>query len=141
MKEDEAIELVLNKIKIDENRSEQIIVLKEKEGSRYLPVVIGIAEVNAIKLRLSGIEPPRPLTHDLLLRIIEGFGGKLSRVLIDRLENSTFYAKLVIAKNGGANSALEIDARPSDSIALALRANAPILATAKVLDEAGVSGL
>ena len=141
MKENGAVELVLNKIKIDENRSEQIIVLKEKEGARYLPVVIGIAEVNAIKLKLSGVEPPRPLTHDLLLRLIEGFGGKLKRVLIDRLENSTFYAKLIIAKNGAAASEFEIDARPSDSIALALRANAPILANAKVLDEAGVNGL
>ena len=65
------IELVLSKIKIDENRNEQVIVLKEREGSRFLPVVIGIAEVNAIKLKLSGLEPPRPLTHDLLLSAID----------------------------------------------------------------------
>ena len=140
MKNGEAVELVLNKIKIDENRNEQIIILKEKTGSRYLPVVIGIAEVNAIKLKLSGIEPPRPLTHDLLLRVIEGFGGKLKRILIDRLENSTFYAKLIVSQNGGGQE-IEIDSRPSDSIALALRADAPIMVNESVLDEAGVNGL
>ena len=140
MKNGEAVELVLNKIKIDENRNEQIIVLKEKTGSRYLPVVIGIAEVNAIKLKLSGIEPPRPLTHDLLLRVIEGFGGKLKHILIDRLENSTFYAKLIVSQNSGGQE-IEFDSRPSDSIALALRANAPIMVNESVLDEAGVNGL
>ena len=140
MKDEEPIELVLNKIKIDENRSEQIIILKEKDGSRYLPVVIGIAEVNAIKLKLSGVEPPRPLTHDLLLHVIEGLGGKLKRVLIDRLQNNTFYAKLIVSKNGDGQE-FEIDARPSDSIALALRAGAPIAANHSVLDKAGVEGL
>ena len=141
MAEDEAVELVLNKIKIDENRNEQIIILKEKDGSRYLPVVIGISEVNAIKLKLSGIEPPRPLTHDLLLRMIESFGAHLKRIVIDRLENSTFYAKLIVSKNSGSGDELEIDARPSDSIALALRANAPIFANKSVIDEAGISEL
>lgn len=134
------VELVLNKIKVDENRSEQIIVLKEKNGLRYLPVVIGIAEVNAIKLKLSGIEPPRPLTHDLLFRVIEGLGGRLKRILIDRLENNTFYAKLVLVKSGSEEE-MEIDARPSDSIALALRANAIISANESVLKQAGVEGL
>ena len=139
MSGEEAVEVVLNKIKIDENRNEQVIVLKEKSGNRYLPVVIGIAEVNAIKLRLSGVEPPRPLTHDLLLRIIEGFGGKVKRILIDRLEDSTFFAKLVLTKNGSSGE-FEIDARPSDSIALALRADAPIVVSPSVLDEAGING-
>ena len=134
----DAVELVLNKIKIDENRNEQIIILKEKEGPRYLPVVIGIAEVTAIKLKLSGIEPPRPLTHDLLLRVIESFGGNLKRVLIDRLENSTFFAKLIVEQSAGGQE-LEIDARPSDSIAVALRAGAPIFANRGVLEEAGIS--
>lgn len=138
---DESIDLVLNKIKIDENRSEQIIILKEKSGSRYLPVVIGISEVNAIKFKLSGIEPPRPLTHDLLLQIIETFGGKLKKVLIDRLENSTFYAKLIVSRDSEGGKEIRIDARPSDGIAVALRANAPIAASASVLDEAGISDI
>ena len=133
------IELVLSKIKIDENRSEQVIVLKEQEGSRYLPVVIGMAEVNAIKLKLSGIEPPRPLTHDLLLRSIEGLGARLKEIHIDKLEQNTFYAKLVLTRNGAGE--VKVDARPSDSVALALRAGAPIYVAEEVMDQAGVSEL
>lgn len=131
------IELVLSKIKIDENRSEQVIVLKEREGSRFLPVVIGIAEVNAIKLKLSGIEPPRPLTHDLLLKSIEELGARLKEIQIDKLENNTFHAKLVLTRNGSAE--IKVDARPSDSVALALRAGVPIYVAEEVIDEAGVS--
>lgn len=114
-----------------------MIVLKERHGDRYLPVVIGIAEVNAIKLKLSGIEPPRPLTHDLLLKTIEELGARLKEIQIDRLENNTFYAKLILAHNGSPE--IKVDARPSDSVALALRAGAPIFADEEVLNEAGVS--
>ncbi len=135
------IELVLSKIKVDENRSEQVIVLKEKEGSRFLPVVIGIAEVNSIKLKLSGIDPPRPLTHDLLCRIVEGLGAKLKSILIDKLENNTFFAKLVISRSESETEEVEIDARPSDSIAVALRAGIPIFVNQEVLNEAGVTDL
>lgn len=131
------IELVLNKIKIDEGRSEQVIVLKEKEGDRLLPVVIGIAEVNAIKLKLSGIKPPRPLTHDLLMSVIESLGAKLEKVLIDRLHNNTFYAKLFLSTHNGKE--ILVDARPSDSVALALRAGVPIFVAEEVMKEAGVS--
>lgn len=130
------IEMILSKIKIDESRSDQVIVLKEKEGSRLLPVVIGIAEVNAIKLKLSGIKAPRPLTHDLLLTVIESFSSKLSKVIIDKLQSNTFFAKLCLAVNG---KEVLIDARPSDGVALALRAGAPIFVDETVLGEAGVS--
>ena len=132
------IELVLSRIKIDENRNEQVIVLKEREGTRLLPVVIGIAEVNAIKLKLSGIEPPRPLTHDLLLQTIESLGGHLTKIEIDKLENNTFYAKLVLSPNGNGEE-IRVDARPSDSVALALRAGAPIFAAEDVMEQAGLS--
>ena len=135
------IELVLSKIKVDENRSEQIIVLKEKEGTRFLPVVIGIAEVNSIKLKLSGIDPPRPLTHDLLCRIVEGLGAKLKNMLIDKLENNTFFAKLIISRTENEGDEVEIDARPSDSIAVALRAGIPIFVNEEVLNQAGVTDL
>ena len=131
------IELILSKIKIDENRSEQVIVLQERSGSRMLPVVIGIAEVNAIKLKLSGIEPPRPLTHDLLLNSIQQLGARLKEIHIDKLENNTFHAKLVLIRNGSGE--IKVDARPSDSVALAIRAGAPIYCAEDVLDEAGVS--
>ncbi len=130
------IELVLNKIKIDETRQEQVIVFREKEGTRLLPVVIGISEVNAIKMKLSGIKPPRPLTHDLMLEVIGKLDGQLESVVIDRLHQNTFYAKLHI-KNS-ANKEMIIDARPSDSVALALRADAPVFVAEEVLSEAGV---
>jgi len=130
------IEMVLAKIKIDEKRSEQIIVLREKDGNRLLPVVIGIAEVNAIKLKLSGVELPRPLTHDLLLSTIKQMGGKLQSIVIDDLEDNTFFAKLVV-ENAEGNE-IKVDARPSDSIALALRADMPIYIEDKVINEAGV---
>jgi hypothetical protein len=131
------IELVLNKIKVDETRNEQIIVLREKEGIRYLPVVIGIAEVNAIKMKLSGIKPPRPLTHDLFLQAVEQLGAKLDRVVIDKLQNNTFHAKLYLSRNHDGQ--VVVDARPSDSVALAIRAGAPIFAEEEVMGEAGVS--
>lgn len=92
------IEVELNKIKVDESRNEQVIVLREKDGMRYLPVVIGMAEVNSIKLKLSGIKPPRPMTHDLLIFVIEQLGAKLERVVIDKLQQNTFFAKLHLKK-------------------------------------------
>ena len=131
------IELVLNKIKVDETRNEQVIVFREKEGTRFLPVVIGLAEVNAIKMRLSGIKPPRPLTHDLLLQTIQQLGARLGKVVIDKLENNTFFAKLYL--NRSNDGEILIDARPSDSVALALRADVPIFVTEEILGEAGVS--
>lgn len=129
-------QMMLYKIKIDENRSEQVIVLKEKEGSRLLPVVIGISEVNAIKMKLSGIQSPRPLTHDLLLSTIHNLGASLTRIYVDKLENNTFHAKLALQQNGRE---VTVDARPSDSIALALRADTPIFVAEEVLEEAGIN--
>ncbi|MFZ5801980.1 MAG: bifunctional nuclease family protein [Candidatus Omnitrophota bacterium] len=131
------IELVLNKIKVDESRNEQLIIFREKEGARYLPVVIGMAEVNSIKMKISGIKPPRPLTHDLLMDVIQKLGGEFRHVVIDRLEKNTFYAKIFLSR--GKKSEIVIDARPSDSVALALRAEVPIFVTEQVMDEAGVS--
>ena len=131
------IELVLNKIKIDESRNEQVIVFKEKEGSRLLPVVIGIAEVNSIKMRLSGIKPPRPLTHDLMLQMIDQLNAKLSKVVIDRLHQNTFYAKIHLKGSKGED--IVVDARPSDSVALALRAEVPVFVAEEVMGEAGVT--
>ena len=131
------IELVLSKIKVDETRNEQVIVFKEKEGTRFLPVVIGIAEVNAIKMKLSGIQPPRPLTHDLLLEVIERFGSRLEKVVIDKLQQNTFYATLHLLQTGGGT--VTVDARPSDCVALALRASVPIFVAEEVIGEAGVN--
>lgn len=131
------INLVLNKIRIDENRNEQVIIFKEEKGSRFLPVVIGMTEVNAIKLKLSGMKPPRPLTHDLLYNVVDSLGARFEKIVIDRLEESTFFAKLHL--RGADEKEIIIDARPSDSVALALRANVPILIDEMVIDQAGVT--
>jgi len=133
------IELQLNKIKVDDTRNEQIIIFKEKEGTRYLPVVIGIAEINAIKLKLSGIQPPRPLTHDLWMKTIEQLDAKLDKVVIDKLHQNTFYAKLYLKKASNGHEPIVIDARPSDSVALALRAEVPVFVAEEVMGQAGVS--
>lgn len=131
------IELILNKIKVDEARSEQVIVFKEKEGTRFLPVVIGMPEVNAIKMKLSSIQPPRPLTHDLILTMLESLGGKVEKVVIDRLQQNTFFAKIFIRSSQGEE--IVIDARPSDSVAIALRAEVPAYASEEVMGEASVN--
>ena len=90
------IEMELNKIIIDEKRQDQIIVLKEKEGERLLPIVIGFLEASAIKMRLSNLVPPRPLTHDLLQSMLVALQATLEKVVIDKLEESTFHAKLYL---------------------------------------------
>ena len=125
------VEMELNKIIINEKRHEQIIVLKEKNGSRSLPIVIGLLEVTAIKMKIGGIEPLRPLTHDLLKSTIEHLHARLEKVVIDKLENNTFYAKLIVRDSNA--EVQPIDARPSDSIALAVRMDAPIFVEEEVL--------
>lgn len=127
------IEMELSKIRIDEKRGEQIIVLKEKEGSRFLPIVIGIIEATAIKMRISGYDPPRPLTHDLLNDTIKQLGARLERIVVEKLDHNIFYAKLVLKTKQGQVKL--VDARPSDSIALALRAKASIFVEDNVLDK------
>lgn len=126
------VEMELNKIIIDEKRQDQVIVLKEKGGERLLPIVIGLSEASAIKIKVSGYEPPRPLTHDLLHTTIHHLDAKLIKVIIDDLKDNTFHAKLVIAQSNGSGEKI-IDARPSDSIALAVRAKAPIFVEEEVL--------
>ena len=118
------VEMELNKIVIDEKRHDQLIVLKEKNGNRILPIVIGLAEASAIKLKISGFQPPRPLTHDLLYNAIENLNASTVKIIIDKLEDSAFHAKIVLRTADGQEKV--IDARPSDSIALAVRAHAPI---------------
>lgn len=130
------IEMVLSKIKVDENRHEQLVVLREKDGNRLLPVVIGLPEIHAIKLRLGNVKTPRPMTHDLMLRLVEELGGKLQKVVIDKLENNTFHAKLHILKESGPE--VVVDARPSDSVAIALRAQVPVFAEEEILKTASV---
>jgi len=125
------VEMELSKIVIDEKRHDQIIVLKEKNGSRLLPIVIGLNEASAIKLEISGFKPPRPLTHDLLFTTIENLDASIDKIIIDKLEENTFHAKMVLKTS--SSEIKTIDARPSDSIALAVRAHAPIFVEDEVI--------
>lgn len=113
----------------------RIVLLKEAEGSRYLPIWIGQHEAEAIAMRLQGTRLPRPLTHDLLKNVIGELGGELQYIVVDDLRSGTFYAKLAIQQNGRGQMT---DSRPSDAIALAVRADVPIYAEAAVLEEAGI---
>jgi bifunctional DNase/RNase len=129
-------EFIVNGLAIDSANNSPVVLLKEMDGDRVLPVWIGPAEANAIAIRLANVDPPRPLTHDLLQRVIDGAGLKLQRVIISELRLQTFFAELVLE---GKGSVMKIDARPSDSIALALRMDAPIFVSDEVfLEEFGV---
>lgn len=113
----------------------RVVLLKEALGERYLPVWIGQNEAEAIAMRLQGATVPRPLTHDLLAQLITEMGGALQHVLINDLSNSVFFARLAIRQQGELRL---IDSRPSDAIALAVRAQAPIYVDEGVMDRAGI---
>ena len=131
------VQMDVSKIRIDERRGEQVVVLKERGGNRFLPIIIGISEVTAIKMKISGIQPPRPLTHDLLKDTIAQLGATLQRIIITKLEFNTFFAKLILQTKEGEQR--EVDARPSDSIAVALRVDAPIFVAEDVLNQVASS--
>lgn len=131
------VEMEISKIRIDERRGEQVVVLKERHGHRFLPIIIGISEVTAIKMKISGIQPPRPLTHDLFKDTIAQLGATLKRIVITKLEFNTFFASLILETKDGQRR--EVDARPSDSIAVALRADAPIFVSEDVLNQVASS--
>lgn len=107
------------------------ILLREIEGVRRLPIIIGSFEAQAIALEIEGIRPPRPLTHDLLKQVIDNLGGMVVEIIISELRENTFYAKIILDVSGMTN---EIDARPSDAIALAVRAQTPIYVSENVLE-------
>jgi len=127
------VEMELNKIVIDEKRHDQLIALKEKGGARVLPIVIGLNEASAIKLKISGFNPPRPLTHDLIFTLLNDLGATIEKVIIDKLEENTFHAKIIVKTSTGESKS--IDARPSDSIALAVRFHAPIFVEDSIVQQ------
>ncbi|HYE99573.1 MAG TPA: bifunctional nuclease family protein [Planctomycetota bacterium] len=122
----------LSRIIISETNDEQVIVLKEIEGERAFPIVIGIWEAVAIDRNIKGKKTPRPMTHDLIENVIGGLDAKLERVIVNDLRDRTFYARLVLRRNG---KVVEVDSRPSDAIALAVQMKAPIYVEEKVLEE------
>jgi len=126
------VRMELARVIINEQSQSQVIFLKEVNGTRMFPIVIGIFEAAAIDQKLRNIENPRPLTHDLIRNILDGLSVDLERIVVTDLKNNTFLAKLAITQNGAE---VEIDARPSDSIALAITMNAPIYVNERVLDK------
>jgi len=124
------IEVKVVKLGIDVNSKMPVIILKEKEGQKTLPIWIGLFEAQAIAFALEKVKPPRPLTHDLAQLLIEKLDGKLDRVVISDVINNTFYARLFIQRN---RENLQVDSRPSDAIALALRFKAPIFVDETIL--------
>jgi len=126
------VEAELSRIIINENSDQQIVVLKERNGQRSFPIVIGIVEIFAIDRRLKGITPPRPMTHDLLDSVINNLGAKIERIVITDLKNHTFYATIHLKLNG---QQIQVDSRPSDAIALSAASDVPIYVAEKVFDE------
>lgn len=111
------------------------LILNEHEGNRRLPIIIGTFEAQAIALELEHIKPPRPMTHDLLRNVIQSFNSFVKYIYINELKEGTFFAQIIYENNG---TQIELDARPSDAIAVAIRFNAPIFVSPEVLNEAGI---
>ncbi|HET7350717.1 MAG TPA: bifunctional nuclease family protein [Marmoricola sp.] len=119
-------------VRVEMPSNQPIVLLREAMGERYLPIWIGAVEATAIAFAQQGVVPPRPLTHDLLKDVIEATGNEISEIRITEMRDSIFYATLVLS------SGVEVSARPSDSIALALRTGSRIVCAEQLLDEAGI---
>ena len=129
------IEVVVSRLGLDSSTQSYVVILQEKDGQRLLPIWIGQPEAESIVMQMHNVKRPRPLTHDLCKSIIVGLGGALQKVQISRVEKNTYYAELHIARNGDM---VQVDARPSDSIAIALRLSAPIFAAEDLLTDVQV---
>jgi len=127
------IEMAIKGLMVDPITNMPIVVLREAEGQRVLPIWVGVFEANAIALQVENVQTPRPMTHDLLKAVIDQLGGRVERIVVCELKENTFYATLHILSTKGA---VEIDARPSDAIALALRSGARIFVDETVIQNA-----
>jgi len=134
-KEPTLIEMVVEAIGMSKVDYMPVVILKEKAGERYLPIWIGLAEANAISVVLEGASVERPLTPDLLCSVIDTLGARVDSIVINDLRNNTFYARLILNADW---MQVEVDSRPSDAIAIAVRVGAPIYVEEAVLDEAGI---
>ena len=130
------VEMVVESVRVNLQTYQRVVVLKEKATERYLPIWIGNNEADAIVIQLQNVPVPRPQTHDLLKSVIGELGAKVTRVIVNDLENDVFFARVNIDIDGRH---VEIDSRPSDAIALAVRVQAPIFADDAVLEKAGVA--
>jgi uncharacterized protein len=127
--------MIIYGVSFDVVGKQPIVLLKTMDGNRFLPIWIGHPEAAAILIRMQGTQLPRPMTHDLLMSIIDTFEGEVTRITVTELKESTFYALLTIVKDG---SEIDLDSRPSDALALAVRTDAPIFASTELLDENGI---
>ncbi|MDX2123120.1 MAG: bifunctional nuclease family protein [Gemmatimonadota bacterium] len=128
------IEVTVAQLGLDRTTNSPVVILREKDGQRVLPIWIGPAEASAIAMELQGIKPPRPMTHDLLKTVIVGLGATVQRIRISAIKEKTYFAELWLARE---DHVFQLDARPSDSIALALRVHAPIFTESDLLEEFG----
>jgi bifunctional DNase/RNase len=128
-------EMVIYGVSFDLVGKQPIVLLKTAEGNKFLPIWIGHPEAAAILMRLQSQAPPRPMTHDLVTDILEQLGAQVIRITVTELRENTFYAQITVQQDG---SELEIDSRPSDAIALAIRADAPIFAADRVIEESAI---
>lgn len=129
------VEMLVTGLTLDPVNNSPIVLLREKNGTRVVPIWIGAVEASAIAFEIEGIKLPRPMTHDLLKATIEALGGDVRKVVVVDLRDSTYYAVVVVAQG---DNTIEVDARPSDAIALALRTRAPVLCAEVVLDKAQI---
>ena len=129
------LEMTIDSIRVSPMNYQRVVILKEKDSDRYLPIWIGPAEADAIAVKLQDLSVPRPLTHDLLRTVIDSLGASVQHILVSDLQNDTFFAKISLQSNGTSQ---EIDCRPSDAVALAVRAQVPIYVEESVLDKAGI---
>jgi bifunctional DNase/RNase len=129
----ELVPMSIKGLMLDPVSNSPIVVLKDEAEKFFLPIWVGIFEANAIALQLENVTTPRPMTHDLLKNMVAELNGRITRVVINDLRDSTFFAQIRVS---AAGKTLEVDARPSDAIALALRTEAPIFVAQSVLDQA-----
>ncbi|MCL5995581.1 MAG: bifunctional nuclease family protein [Chloroflexi bacterium] len=129
------VEVKIESIRVSLMSQYRVVILKDAESNRYLPIWIGPYEADAITIHLQDVQVPRPLTHDLVIKVIEEMGAKVDRVIVSDLHNDTFYARIMLQVNG---KEVSIDARPSDAIAVAVRADCPIYVEDDVMERAGV---
>jgi hypothetical protein len=129
------VEMTIESIRVSMMNYQRVVILREKGEERYLPIWIGPTEADAIAIKLQGVSVPRPMTHDLLKSVITALGASVNSIIVCDLHDDTFYAKLILDVD---DKQLEIDSRPSDAMALAVRIGVPIYAEESVLDKAGI---
>ena len=132
-KEIQLVPMVIKGLIMDQNSQTPIVILQDQNRSRFLPIWIGAAEANAIVLEIEGVRPPRPLTHDLIVNVLTTLDAQVTQIVVTDLRDGTFFAAIHLRTAAGD---VEVDSRPSDAMALALRVDAPILVAEPVLEEA-----